>query len=35
MECIVKLIDIDRDWIPQIKGFSAYIRPTFIATEVV
>ena len=27
------LIKLDGNWIPPIKGFSAYIRPTAIATE--
>lgn len=24
---------MDYEWIPKINGFSAYLRPTFIATE--
>jgi branched-chain amino acid aminotransferase len=27
------LIKLDEGWIPAVKGFSAYLRPTFIATE--
>ncbi len=30
---IKKLVDIDRDWIPQERGCSLYIRPTLIGTE--
>lgn len=28
----MKLIDIDRDWIPALKGFSLYIRPILYST---
>jgi branched-chain amino acid aminotransferase len=31
--CLAKLIDIDKSWIPNKKGYSMYIRPTAIATE--
>ncbi|KAI9634853.1 putative branched-chain-amino-acid aminotransferase 2 [Dioszegia hungarica] len=32
-ELIKKLVMVDKDWIPQDKGFSLYIRPTLIATQ--
>lgn len=28
--CIVELLKLDRDWVPQKEGFSLYLRPTFI-----
>jgi branched-subunit amino acid aminotransferase/4-amino-4-deoxychorismate lyase len=34
IKCIQELLKIDKEWIPKTEGFSAYIRPTFIATEV-
>ena len=34
IKCIKRLIQIDRDWIPNSTSSSLYIRPTFIATEV-
>jgi len=33
MEALKKLILIDREWIPQTRGTSLYIRPTMLATE--
>ncbi len=33
MEGLIKLIEIDQDWVPRTKGTSLYIRPTMIATE--
>lgn len=33
LDALAKLIDIERDWIPQEHGTSLYIRPTMIATE--
>ncbi|KAM9299686.1 branched-chain-amino-acid aminotransferase, mitochondrial [Gastrophryne carolinensis] len=33
LECLRKLIDIDRDWVPKSNTASLYIRPTFIGTE--
>jgi len=33
LEYIKKLILLDKDWIPDKKGYSLYIRPTMIATE--
>jgi len=32
LECLKKLLILDKDWIPQEKGYSLYIRPTMIAT---
>ncbi|XP_055331784.1 branched-chain-amino-acid aminotransferase, cytosolic-like [Paramacrobiotus metropolitanus] len=31
--CIAKLIDVDREWVPQNTNSSLYIRPTLIGTE--
>lgn len=33
LEAIEELVRIDKDWIPQGKGYSLYIRPTCIATD--
>lgn len=33
VECIKRLVSTDRDWIPQEKGYSLYIRPTMISTD--
>uniref|UniRef100_UPI00398F34CD branched-chain-amino-acid aminotransferase, cytosolic-like isoform X1 n=1 Tax=Pristiophorus japonicus TaxID=55135 RepID=UPI00398F34CD len=33
VECIRKLIEIDREWVPYSDAASLYIRPTFIGTE--
>jgi len=33
MEALKKLILLDREWIPETRGTSLYIRPTMIATE--
>ena len=33
VEALKKLIDIDRDWVPDAPGTSLYIRPFIIATE--
>jgi branched-chain amino acid aminotransferase len=33
MDAVVKLVLIDKDWIPHGEGTSLYIRPTMIATE--
>lgn len=32
-KCIQKLVDLERDWIPDSKVASLYIRPTMIGTE--
>ena len=34
LRCIEKLIVADESWIPTLKGYSLYIRPTFIGTHV-
>ncbi len=31
---LLKLLDLDRDWVPSATGTSLYIRPTIIATDV-
>ncbi|MEE6477442.1 hypothetical protein FKM82_011512 [Ascaphus truei] len=33
LECIMKLIEVDKDWVPHSNAASLYIRPTFIGTE--
>lgn len=33
LKCIERLIVVDKSWIPQGKGFSLYIRPTYISTH--
>lgn len=33
LEALKKLVDIDRDWVPDAPGTSLYIRPFIIATE--
>eukprot|EP00164_Ancoracysta_twista_P008349 GFYU01012045.1.p1 GENE.GFYU01012045.1~~GFYU01012045.1.p1 ORF type:complete len:410 (-),score=121.13 GFYU01012045.1:217-1446(-) len=33
LECIKELLRVERDWIPEGKGYSLYIRPTMIGTE--
>ena len=33
LECIKRLVRLEKDWIPEGKGFSLYIRPTMIATN--
>jgi len=32
LDCIKELVKIDREWIPKLRGYSLYIRPTLIAT---
>ncbi len=34
LEAIVKLVELEKDWVPDAKGASLYIRPTMIATEI-
>ena len=34
VECIKELVKVDQRWIPQERGYSLYIRPTVIATQV-
>lgn len=33
MDALLKLVDLDRDWVPSQEGASLYIRPFIIATE--
>ncbi len=33
LQSIVRLVDVDRDWVPSTVGTSLYIRPTIIASE--
>ncbi|KAL6073723.1 branched-chain-amino-acid transaminase bat2 [Balamuthia mandrillaris] len=33
LECLKELIKVDRDWVPDGKGYSLYIRPTVIGTQ--
>ena len=33
IDCLKKLISIDRDWVPSLPGTSLYIRPFIIATD--
>ncbi len=33
LQSLVKLVDVDRDWVPSTVGTSLYIRPTIIASE--
>ncbi len=33
MQALLKLVDLDREWVPSAKGASLYIRPFIIATE--
>ena len=32
-KCLMKLMDIERDWICEKEGFSLYIRPLFFSTS--
>ena len=34
LKCIESLIQADEEWIPSLRGYSLYIRPTFIGTHV-
>jgi len=34
MEALLKLVDLDRDWIPEGEGASLYLRPFIFATQV-
>lgn len=31
LECIKELVKLDHEWIPKKRGFSLYIRPTYIS----
>ncbi len=33
LHCIKELVKVERDWIPEVRGTSLYIRPTMIAVE--
>ena len=33
IDCLKKLVNIDRDWVPSLPGTSLYIRPFIIATD--
>lgn len=33
LECIKALLRVEQDWIPDMEGFSLYIRPTIISTH--
>ncbi|CAM6097752.1 unnamed protein product [Calypogeia fissa] len=33
LECIKALLRVERDWIPEVEGFSLYMRPTIISTH--
>ncbi|CAG9314470.1 unnamed protein product [Blepharisma stoltei] len=33
LQCIRKLVDVDKKWVPDKKGYSMYIRPTMIGTH--
>lgn len=34
LKCVQELVKVDRDWVPALKGYSLYLRPTLIATTV-
>lgn len=33
LKCIKELVRLDKDWLPTERGYSLYIRPTFIGTQ--
>jgi len=33
LKCLKEFVKIDKDWIPQGKGYSLYLRPTLISTQ--
>ncbi len=33
VECVRKLVEVDRDWVPNKEGYSLYIRPYIMATD--
>lgn len=33
LECIKEFVRVERDWVPDVEGFSIYIRPTMIGTH--
>lgn len=32
--CLNRFVEIEKDWVPQEEGYSLYLRPTMIGTEV-
>lgn len=34
LECIRRLVDVDKDWVPDRSGASLYVRPVFLGNEV-
>lgn len=34
LECIRRLVEVDKDWVPGSAGTSLYVRPVFIGNEV-
>lgn len=35
LKCLMKLLLIDREWIPPVEGFSLYMRPILMSTTVI
>lgn len=35
VKCIKRLVQVEKDWVPHSTSSSLYIRPTFIATDVI
>ncbi|XP_011385214.1 branched-chain-amino-acid aminotransferase, mitochondrial-like, partial [Pteropus vampyrus] len=33
LECIRRLVEVDKDWVPDSSGASLYVRPVFIGNE--
>lgn len=33
LKCLCKMIDIEREWVPKVDGFSLYIRPLLFSTS--
>lgn len=34
LECIRRLVEVDKDWVPDRSGASLYVRPVFLGNEV-
>lgn len=34
LECIRRLVEVDKDWVPDSPGASLYLRPLFLGNEV-
>lgn len=34
LECIRRLVEVDKDWVPDSTGASLYVRPVFLGNEV-